>query len=40
MSESPVEESNKVKMFDKFIPDLRKLLTRSTGKKVFLFPIK
>ena len=28
MSESPVEESNKVKMFDKFIPDLRKLLTR------------
>lgn len=28
MSESQVEESNKVKMFDKFIPDLRKLLTR------------
>lgn len=26
MSETPVEESNKVKMFDKFIPDLRKLL--------------
>jgi len=35
MSESPVEESNKVKMFDKFIPDLRKLLTRSTGKRFF-----
>ncbi len=28
MSESLVEESNKVKMFDKFIPDLRKLLSR------------
>jgi len=28
MSESQVVESNKVKMFDKFIPDLRKLLTR------------
>jgi len=28
MSETSVEESNKVKMFDKFIPDLRKLLTR------------
>lgn len=30
MSESEVEESNKVKMFDKFIPDLRNLLA---GKK-------
>ena len=27
MSESGVEESNKVKMFDKFIPDLRNLLS-------------
>ncbi len=31
MSESLVEESNKVKMFDKFIPDLRKLLSRFPG---------
>ncbi len=28
MSQSQVEESNKVKMFDKFIPDLRKLLAK------------
>lgn len=28
MSESPVEESDKVKTFEKFIPDLRKLLKR------------
>ena len=33
MSESRVEESNKVKMFDKFIPDLRKLLTKLSGTK-------
>ena len=33
MSESHVEESSKVKMFDKFIPDLRKLLTRFSGTK-------
>ena len=33
MSVSSVEESNKVKMFDKFIPDLRKLLTRFSGTK-------
>lgn len=33
MSESQVEESNKVKMFDKFIPDLRKVLARFPGSK-------
>jgi hypothetical protein len=33
MSETSAEESDKVKMFDKFIPDLRKLLARSAGKK-------
>jgi len=33
MSITQVEESNKVKMFDKFIPDLRKLLTRSLNTK-------
>lgn len=33
MSESPVEESNKVKMFDNFVSDLRKLLTGFTGEK-------
>jgi len=32
MSGSPVEESNKVRMFDKFIPDLRKMLAKSAGK--------
>jgi len=34
MSESEVEESNKIKMFDKFIPDLRNLLA---GKKPATF---
>ena len=33
MSESQVVESNKVKMFDKLIPDLRKLLTRFPDSK-------
>jgi type II restriction enzyme len=32
MSESQVEESDKVKMFDKFIPDLRKLLIQQVSK--------
>jgi len=27
MSESPVDESNKVKIFDKFVPDLKKINT-------------
>jgi type II restriction enzyme len=35
MNESPVEESDKVKMFDKFIPDLRELLLKSAGKNLF-----
>ncbi len=32
MSESNVEESVKVKMFDKFIDDLRALVSRNTRK--------